>query len=89
MMMNKWIQIWYSWGDHEHPVKVPDGISAWEYMKKLAVNEADVYQEEVPYGCIIWMHPDDQMIELRYLSDNTCCYYLATNEESFDPDNWR
>lgn len=77
--MKKWIHIWYSWGDQEEPVEVPDGVDPWEYMKKLAIDEADTYQEEHAYGCGIWMHPDDNEIELKYFHEGSYCYYLVTN----------
>lgn len=84
--MGKWIQIWYSWGDQEHPVKVPDGVSPWEFLKKLVIDEIDVCQEENHYGCGVWFHPDDGMAELKYFRDNTYCYYLITPYEGFTPD---
>lgn len=85
--MKKWIQIWYSWGDQEHPVLVPDEVDPWEYLKQLVINEVDVYQEENPYGCGVWMHPDDQMAELKYFGDNTYCYYLITDHPEYTIDN--
>lgn len=83
--MKKWIQIWYSWGDQESPVEVPEGADAWEYMKKLAVDEADVSQEEYPYGCGIWMYPDKDRIILQYYQDDEYCYYLITDTEDYEP----
>ena len=84
--MEKWIQIWYSWGDQEPPVKVPDGIDAWEYAKKLAINEADVdFHEHEEYGEIgISCYRDEGKIVLHYASDNEYCYYLITDEEEYD-----
>ena len=84
-MKKKWIQIWYSWGDQESPVEVPVGTDPWEYLKKLVIDEVSVYQEEYPYGCGVWMHPDDNMVELKYFDDNTYCYYMITNSETFTP----
>lgn len=81
--MDKWIQIWYSWGDHESPIKVPKGTDAWEYMKQLVINEVDVSQDEYPYGCGVWMYPDENKIVLKYYYDNECCYYLITDTEEY------
>lgn len=84
--MNKWIQIWYSWGDQESPVEVPEGTDAWEYMKKLVAEETFVSQEEYPYGCTIWTYPDEGKVVLKYHQDDEYCYYLITDEEDYDPD---
>jgi hypothetical protein len=82
--MKKWIQIWYSWGDQESPVEVPDGIDAWEYMKELAATEVFVSQEEHPYGCTIWPYPDEYKIVLKYHCDDEYCYYLATEDKDYN-----
>lgn len=84
--MKKYIQIWYSWGDHESPVEVPDGADAWEYMKKLVAKEMFVSQEEYPYGCTLWAYPDEGKVVLKYHQDDEYCYYLITDEEDYDPD---
>lgn len=84
--MSEWIQIWYSWGDQESPVEVPEGTDAWEYMKQLAASEAFVAQEEYPYGCTIWAYPDENKIVLKYHQDDEYCYYLITDTEDYDPD---
>ena len=83
--MNKWIQIWYSWGDQEPPVKVPDGIDAWEYLKQLVSREVFVAQEEFPYGCAVYANEDMGKVKLQYYQDDEWCYYLITDEEDFDP----
>ena len=81
----KYIQIWYSWGDQESSVEVPDGTDAWEYMKKLVAEEVFVSMEEYPYGCGVWAYPDEDKIILKYYYDDECCYYLITDEEDYDP----
>lgn len=86
--MKKWIQIWYSWGDQESPVEVPEGIDAWEYMKKLAVDEAerDFFEQE-DYGEIgLQFFADEDKIILHYPCDDEYCYYLITDEEDYDPE---
>ena len=85
--MKKWIQIWYSWGDQESPVEVPNGTDAWEYMQQLVIKEVAVSQEEYPYGCGIWMYPDEDKVVLKYYQDDEYCYYLITDDEDYDPDN--
>lgn len=83
--MEKWIQIWYSWGDQESPIEVPDGIDAWEYMKQLVITEVDISQEEYPYGCSVWVYPEEDKIVLKYHSDDEYCYYLITDTEEYEP----
>lgn len=83
--MNKWIQIWYSWGDQESPVEVPDGIDAWEFMKRLVATEVFVAQEEYPYGCSVYVKADEDRVDLKYHQDDEWCYYLITDSEDYDP----
>lgn len=83
----KWIQIWYSWGDQEHPVKVPEGVDPWDYAKKLAVDEASVAQEMTDNELGLRFYEDEGRIVLHYTYDDTFCYYLITDEEYFDLDN--
>ena len=83
--MNKWIQIWYSWGDQESPVEVPDGVDAWEYLKQLVAEEIFVSQEEYPEGCTVYVYADEEKVELGYHRDSEWCYYLITDEEEYDP----
>lgn len=85
-MDKKWIQIWYSWGDQEHPVEVPAGINPWDYLKRLVIDEIDVAQEEYPYGCSVWLYPDGNCAEIQYLQDESHCYYLITDKEEYIPD---
>jgi hypothetical protein len=86
--MSKWIQIWYSWGDQESPVEVPDGVDAWEYMKKLAVDEAAIsfwdHEDEGEVGLSFYV--DEGKIILHYNYDDEYCYYLITDEEDYAPD---
>lgn len=82
----KYIQIWYSWGDQESPVEVPEGTDAWEYMKKIVAQEVFVSQCEHPYGCTVWADYDEGMVRLKYHYDDEYCYYLITDEEEYEPD---
>ena len=84
--MSKWIQIWYSWGDQESPVEVPEGTDAWEYMKKLVADEVFVSQEEYPEGCSVYVYAEEDKVALKYHYDGEWCYYLITDEEEYDPD---
>lgn len=86
-MDKKWIQIWYSWGDQESPVAVPDGVDPWEYLKRLIIDEVEVSQEEYAYGCTVWMYPDNNCAEIKYLQDESYCYYLITDVEEYEPDD--
>ena len=83
--MNKWIQIWYSWGDQESPVEVPEGTDAWEYMKKLVIDEAEVSQEGHDEENGIRFYPEEDKIVLHYGYDDEYCYYLITDEEDYAP----
>lgn len=80
-----WIQIWYSWGDQEEPVKVPEGTDPWEYMKKLVINEAEVSQQEHAEENGIRFYPEERKIALHYGYDDQYCYYQITDTEDFDP----
>lgn len=87
--MEKWIQIWYSWGDQESPVEVPEGTDAWEYMKKLAVDEAAVsfYEHEDEGEIGLKFYADEGKIVLHYPSDDEYCYYLITDAEEYEPED--
>lgn len=83
----KWIQIWYSWGDQESPVEVPEGMDAWEYMAQLAVREAQIElkENEPDIDVMLQFSADMSKVTLHY-ADGQRCYYLITDEEDFDPD---
>ena len=83
--MSKYIQIWYSCGDQEIPVEVPEGVDAWKYMEELVAMEVFVSQEEYPYGCTVYADVEQGKVELIYLQDNKTCYYLITDEEDYNP----
>ena len=87
MNKKKWIQIWYSWGDQESPVEVPKEYDAWEYVKKLAVDEAEIaFHEHEDEGEIgLCFYADEGKIILHYPSDDEYCYYLITDKEDFEP----
>ena len=86
-MMKKWIQIWYSWGDQETAVEVPDGTDTWEYMKQLAINEAaaSFHGHEDAGEIGLKLYKDQKKICLHYPYDNEYCYYLATDTQDYDP----
>ena len=83
----KYIQIWYSWGDQEIPVEIPNGVDEWEFMKTIVANEVFVSQEEYPTGCTVYADVEAGKVELKYHSDGEWCYYLITDEEEYDPFN--
>ena len=83
--INKWIQIWYSWGYQEMQVEVPDGVDAWEHMKKLVANEVFVAQEEEHFGCTVYVKADEDKVELQYHADGEWCHYLITDEKDYEP----
>lgn len=83
--MKQWIQIWYSWGDQESPVEVPDGVDAWEYMKKLIAQEVFAAQEDYPHGCEVYVYAEEEKVEIKYYYDDEWCYYLITDEEDYNP----
>ena len=83
--MKEYIQIWYSWGDQESPVEVPDGTDAWEYMKKLVMEEVFVAQEDHPDGCSVYVYFEEGKVALKYHYDEEWCYYLMTEKEDYDP----
>ena len=81
----KYIQIWYSWGDQESPIEVPKGDNAWEYMKKLVIDEAEVSQEDHYCESGIRFYPEKGKIVLHYQYDNEYCYYMITDKEDYNP----
>ena len=83
--MKKWIQIWYSWGDQESPVEIPEGIDAWKYMEQVVATEMFVSQEDYPYGCTMYAYVDKGKVELKYHQDDEWCHYLITEVEDFNP----
>lgn len=86
-MKKYWIQVWYSWGDQEAAIAVPVNTDPWEYMKKLAVDEAEI--EYITHGVGmsgLMFFPDELRIILHYPSDDTYCYYQITEKEEFDPE---
>ena len=83
--MSKYIQIWYSWGDQESPVEVPEGVDAWEHMEKIVAMEVFVSQEEEPYGCTVYADVEQGKVDLVYHYDDEHCYYLITDEEDYNP----
>ena len=87
--MNKWIQIFYSWGDQEEPVPVPKGEDAWEFAKKLAVNEADIEYTERPEDGEVGLQffRSEGEIVLHYPHDDEYCHFLITDERDYDPDS--
>lgn len=87
--MNKFIQIWYSWGDQEAPISVPNDVDAWEYMKRLAINEAEIaFSEHEDEGEIgLQLYADAGKIILHYQYDDEYCHYLITDTEDYDPDS--
>lgn len=80
--MTEWIRIWYSWGDEEAPIEVPENTDAWEYMKKLAVNEAAIafYEHEDEGEIGLMFYEDKGKIILHYPYDDEYCYYLITDK---------
>lgn len=85
--MGKWIQIWYSWGDQESPIEVPDEADAWEYMAQLAINELriDVEEKESDVNTILQFSSTMNKVTLYY-ADGERCYYLITDAEEYNPD---
>lgn len=84
--MKKWIQIWYSWGDQESPVEVPDGIDAWEYMAQLAIKELRIDTEGKESSIDAMLQFSSNMDEVTlYYSDGQRCYYLITDTEEYEP----
>lgn len=82
-----WIHIWYSWGDFESPLYVPDGVDPWEKMKQLAIDEAEVsfFEHEDDGEIGLQFYPEQKKIILHYPYDDTYCYYLIADAEDFEP----
>lgn len=85
--MSKWIQIWYTWGDQESPVEVPEDKEPWEYMMELVAQEVRNSKEmcESYMEIVVRIHADEQRASLYYPYDGEWCYYLITDEEEYNP----
>lgn len=82
--MNKYIGIWYSWGDVEYPVKVPEGRDAFNYMIEIALKEVKISITESEDIVAIWIKEDDngnEIVVLNYQRDNEYCYYKIFDSE--------
>ena len=87
-MKEKWIQIWYSWGDQESPVEVPEGTDAWKYMMELAVKEAhiEIHEHEPEIDVMLQVSKNLDKVTLHY-TDGERCYYLITDDEDYEPED--
>ena len=83
--MKKYIGIWYSWGDVEDPVEIPENEDAFNYMMKVALEEVRVSVAENEDTVTIWVTEDNdgnEVVVLNYHRDSEYCYYkLFDNEE--------
>lgn len=76
--MNKYIGIWYSWGDVENPVKIPKDTDAFDYIMEIALKEVKVSIVESEDTVTIWVKEDEdgsEIVVLNYHRDNEYCYY--------------
>lgn len=80
MKENKYIGIWYSWGDIEVPVEVPEGKDAFDYMVELALEEVRITIVEDEEKATIWINEDENVV-LNYHYDNEYCYYRIFKNE--------
>lgn len=80
-----YIQIYYSWGDQESPLEVPESEDPFEYAFELALDEIRVatFEAEEAYHSIN-ADRDSSLITLYY-GDGTYCYYQITEDEDFTP----
>jgi hypothetical protein len=82
--MSKHIGIWYSWGDVECPIEVPENADAFNYMMKMALEEVRVSITESEDAVTIWIKEDDNggdVVVLNYHSYNEYCYYKIFDSE--------
>lgn len=81
-----YVQIYYSWGDQESPVEVPESEDPLEYAFNLAIDEIRVsaLEAECDYHSLT-VNREEQMVTLYYGNDGTYCYYKVTEEEDFTP----
>ena len=81
---NKYICIWYSWGDIESPIKVPEKEDAFDYMMSIALEEVktSIVEDEEPVT--IWVKENDdgeEIIVINYHYNNEFCYYKVFDNE--------
>ena len=82
--MSKYIGIWYSWGDIENPIEVPENVDAFNYMMKIALVEVKISVIESEDTVTIWIEEDsngNEVVVLNYHRDNEYCYYKIFNSE--------
>lgn len=82
--MAKYIGIWYSWGESEYPVEVPECEDAFKYMMKIALEEVRVSVVEGEYAVTIFLEEDEdggKVVVLNYHSDNEYCFYKIFDSE--------
>lgn len=86
---NKYICIWYSWGDIEPLVGAPEGWDAFDYMVSLALREVKTCLVENEEPITVGMNEDEagnKTIVLNYLVDNEYCYYKVFDGEAESKD---
>lgn len=82
--MNKYIGIWYSCGDVEYPVEVPEGKDEFDYMLDIAMKEVKVSVIEAEDAVTVGMTEDEsgnEIVMLRYHCDDEICYYKIFDSE--------
>lgn len=82
--MSKYIGIWYSWGDTECPVKIPQNVNEFSYMMQIALEEVRVSVVESEDTVTIWIKEDydgNEIVVLNYHSDGEFCYYQIFDSE--------
>lgn len=79
------IKISYSWGDEEPLVSIPKGKTPWDYMRELALNEAEeAYYDNEECGPIGLEFKPNKIIltyNRSYMGAKDQCYYDLIEEE--------
>lgn len=74
------LKIAYSWGDEESDIPMNSFEEAWEYAKKMAIDELETVCIEHECENAISFDKEKGTIMIHYIYDNTFCKYSIVKE---------
>lgn len=83
--MKKYIAIWYSWGEQEPAVEVPEEKDPWMYMAELASRETHIeLTENEPIIDVMLQFSRNMDMVTLYYTDGKKCFYKIVEDEEWD-----